>query len=237
MNQVELVRYVKALKLLSLGLRQLERTEKEVETVKKVWEYYAKIFRAIKKDIDVEKPRLYLIQSIDNQLEKIKVEIENLFYTDKKEYKHFQYLRKFFTHLEASRTFFDVFAKTQDDSVAYIRSERLGGIDEFDYIEALEIKRRIDEEIKECDKRTRWRHGIVYLLGNEQVGFLKIGCTMDLEQRFRYLQSNSAYFWTVIKAKEGYHDRERIELLKAKRFRIHGELFVWDRSIIEGFDD
>ena len=84
--QVELTRYVKALKILSLGLGHLDKIKKETETTtektEKIWEYYSKVFRAIKEDIDVKIPRLYSIQNLDEKLEKIKTEAEYLFHNN-----------------------------------------------------------------------------------------------------------------------------------------------------------
>lgn len=236
LKQVELTRYVKALKILSSGLEQLAKIEKDTETEKRLWEYYSKVFRAVKKDVDIKTPRLYFIQNVDENLKQVITEVDYLFYNDREEYKYFKHLRKFFIHLEESNIFFDNFVRTQHNSFVYLRSESLSRIDEFNSRTAEDIKRIIDKKIEEGDnKRGRWRDGIVYLLGNEQARILKIGRTIDLEQRLRHLQSNSAYTLEIIKTKEGCFDIEKAELLKAKNFRIQGEWFTWDDSIIENF--
>lgn len=77
--------------------------------------------------------------------------------------------------------------------------------------------------------------GTVYLIGSEKAKILKIGYTKSLEQRLKQLQANSSYQLRVIKEKPGTVEAEKIELTKAKEFRIQGEWFTWNDSIIENF--
>ena len=78
--------------------------------------------------------------------------------------------------------------------------------------------------------------GLVYLIGNEERQILKIGYTRNLEQRFRYINSRSAYAFELIKTKAGTRETEKQSLLNARKFRIGNELFAWDDSIVENFD-
>lgn len=78
--------------------------------------------------------------------------------------------------------------------------------------------------------------GLIYLIGNEERQILKIGYTRNLEQRFSYLNSRSAYAYKLIKTKAGTRETEKQALMNAKKFRIGNELFAWDNSIIENFD-
>lgn len=80
--------------------------------------------------------------------------------------------------------------------------------------------------------------GIVYLIGSEKGKILKIGYTnRDLKIRLQELQSGSAYKLEVIKVRGGTRETEKQELRRAKAFRIQGEWFTWDQSIIDGFGD
>ena len=77
--------------------------------------------------------------------------------------------------------------------------------------------------------------GTVYLIGSYGGRILKIGHTKNLEQRLKQLQSGCAHKLEIIKAKTGDFQAEKEELRKARNFRIQGEWFTWDNSIISNF--
>lgn len=100
----------------------------------------------------------------------------------------------------------------------------------------------IEDSIKKLELSIKFREsqliklGTVYLVGSRKARFLKIGYTTNVERRLKELQSEAAsYELEIIKTKRGTYETEQVELLKAKSFRIKGEMFAWDDSIIENF--
>ena len=77
--------------------------------------------------------------------------------------------------------------------------------------------------------------GIVYLLGSNKGKILKIGYTTNLDKRLKNLQRSCPYTLEIIKTKVGTFEDERKLLQSFKQFKLQGEWFTWDESIIEGF--
>ena len=99
------------------------------------------------------------------------------------------------------------------------------------------IQERIDEIEKEIVRQQKELSdvGTVYLIGSRQANLLKIGYTKNLEQRLANLQSKSVHRLEIIKTKLGTLEDEKDALKKAYRFKLRGEWFNWDDSIVEDF--
>lgn len=100
----------------------------------------------------------------------------------------------------------------------------------------------IEDSMKKLELSIKFREsqlvelGTVYLVGSDEGRFLKIGYTSNLERRLKELQSEAvSYKLEIIKTKRGTRETEQVELLKARLFRIKGEMFAWDDSIIKNF--
>lgn len=97
------------------------------------------------------------------------------------------------------------------------------------------IKRVIRKKELELQEVKIQKLGTVYLIGSHEGRILKIGYTKNLEQRLRQLQNGCAHKLEIIKTKTGDFQTEKEELRKARNFRIQGEWFTWDNSIISNF--
>ena len=77
--------------------------------------------------------------------------------------------------------------------------------------------------------------GFVYLIGNKDVGILKIGYTTDVTQRLKALQTSCAFELKIIKTKKGTFDDERRLHDHHKQYRLKGEWFKWSDYIVDRF--
>lgn len=77
--------------------------------------------------------------------------------------------------------------------------------------------------------------GLIYLVGDKKFKVLKIGYTTNIKQRLKALQNNCPHKLEILKIKEGSLQQERELLEQFKDFKIRGEWFTWDNSIIAAF--
>lgn len=88
----------------------------------------------------------------------------------------------------------------------------------------------------QLDSISKKVEGTVYLIGNRENNTLKIGFTTnDVRTRLAAFQVSCAHQLEVLKTKKGNLQDEGELLERFKKFKIRGEWFTWNDSIIENF--
>jgi len=89
-------------------------------------------------------------------------------------------------------------------------------------------RRKQEKENEAMDKG-----GVVYFIRNPNTGLIKIGKTVDLERRFKTLQSSAGQTLELLGTQKGYTQLENFLHDRFYRIRANGEWFLPEAELFE----